>query len=468
MKLTSKTTIHLAATADRHTQTFIIQYFPKMNSPLAFSFPLLLLLLFFFLSSIPSVSTISPHAKKQPPNGMLPSEAETLFKIMDSMSSDQSWRVSYSNPCKPGSSWPGIECKQGNDGYLHVTRLDFGTRPNPTCKKTATFPYQIFSLSYLQSVFFFSCFTHTKTTLSVSADRLYNSSLQQLSLRSNPALVGPIPPQISSLKFLQILTLSQNRLNGTIPVQVGNLRNLVGLDLSYNSLTGSIPSTIGQLGMLQKLDLSSNSLTGSIPDSIDKLSLLAFMALSNNKLTGNFPKGLAKLQSLQYFLMDDNPMFIPLPVEFGILVKLQELRLANSGYSGSIPPSFSQLNNLSTLSLQNNRLTGEIPVVFGSLSHIYHLNLSRNFLDGVVPFNSSFLKRLGRNLDLSGNPGLCLNPAEAYSVKIGIGVSICGSNKNGSLIKPVKKSQAPRGLQKSFSLFPALGAFALHYMLFLV
>lgn len=463
-----------------------------MKSPLAFSFPLLLLLLFFFLSSIPSVSTISPHAKKQPPNGMLQSEAETLFKIMDSMSSDQSWRVSYPNPCKPGSSWPGIECKQGNDGYLHVTRLDFGTRPNPTCKKTATFPYQIFSLPYLQSVFFFNCFTHTKTTLSVSADRLYNSSLQQLSLRSNPALVGPIPPQISSLKFLQILTLSQNRLNGqipvkifslnslvhldlsynllagTIPVQVGNLRNLVGLDLSYNSLTGSIPSTIGQLGMLQKLDLSSNSLTGSIPDSIEKLSLLAFMALSNNKLTGNFPKGLAKLQSLQYFLMDDNPMFIPLPVEFGILVKLQELRLANSGYSGSIPPSFSQLNNLSTLSLQNNRLTGEIPVVFGSLSHIYHLNLSRNFLDGVVPFNSSFLKRLGRNLDLSGNPGLCLNPAEAYSVKIGIGVSICASNKNGSLIKPVKKSQAPRGLQKSFSLFPALGAFALHYMLFLV
>ncbi|KAJ4730329.1 Leucine-rich repeat receptor-like protein kinase [Melia azedarach] len=324
------------------------------------SHSLFLLLLFNFLSSVPSVSTIPTHAKKPSSNtNMVPSEAETLFKMMESMSSDHTWRVSYPNPCKPGSSWLGIECKQGNDGYLHVTRLDFGIKPNPTCKNTATFPHQIFALPRLQSVFFFNCFTSTETTLSVSLDRLVNSSLQQLSLRSNSALVGPIPPQISSLNSLQILTLSQNRLTGqipikifglnslvhldlsynlltgTIPVQVGNLKNLVGLDLSYNSLTGSIPNTIGQLGMLQKLDLSSNSLTGSIPDSIEKLSLLVFMALSNNRLTGNFPKGLTKLQSLQYFLMDDNPMFMPLPAEFGTLVKLQELRLANSGYSGT-------------------------------------------------------------------------------------------------------------------------------------
>ncbi|XP_010053072.2 receptor like protein 29 [Eucalyptus grandis] len=413
------------------------------------------------------------------PNAMLPSESETLFKIMESMSSDRNWRASYPHPCGAGSSWPGIECKPGNDKHLHVSRLNFGTLPNPTCKPTATFPYLIFSLPQIQSIFFFNCFTRTRTTLSVSPNRLLNSSLRQLGLKSNPALVGPIPPQISSLKSLEVLTLSQNRLSGLIPVQVfslkslihldlsfnlltgtipfqiGNLKNLVGLDLSYNSLGGSIPGTIGQLGQLQKLDFSSNLLTGRIPDTIEKLNSLVFVALSNNGLGGKFPTGVSKLQNLQCFIMENNPMGIPLPVQFGMLVKLQELRLANSRYSGTIPPSFAQLRNLSTLSLQNNQLTGEIPVGFGTLSHIYHLNLSRNLLTGVVPFDAGFLKRLGKNLDLSGNPGLCLNPTEASSVKIG--VSVCKTSKNGSLIVPMKHSEAASLFLDWFFLIGVLG-----------
>ncbi|GFS45462.1 receptor like protein 29 [Actinidia rufa] len=267
-----------------------------------YSFPLSLLLLLLSLPSIPSVSSTNDHRpnnKTLQPNSMNLSELETLFKIMDTMSSDHTWRLSYPDPCQTGGlSWPGIECKPGYDNLLHVTRLDFGTPPNPNCKPTATFPSLIFELPYLQSVFFFHCFTRTKTTLSVSPNRVINSSLQQLSLRSNPALIGPIPPQISSLKSLQILTLSQNSLSGLIPVEVfgltflvhldlsynflmgtlphklGSLKNLIGLDLSYNALTGTIPATIGQLGMLQKLDLSSNSLFGAIPDTIENLNSL--------------------------------------------------------------------------------------------------------------------------------------------------------------------------------------------------
>ncbi|EYU31618.1 hypothetical protein MIMGU_mgv1a024579mg, partial [Erythranthe guttata] len=369
---------------------------------------------------------------------------------METLSSDQDWRSSYPNPCRPGaSSWPGIVCKfTANDTrYSHVTRLDFGTPPNPSCKNSATFPPEIFELPHLESIFIFQCFTRTPTRITFPPPNRAlptPSPLQQLSLRSNSALIGAIPPRlISTLTSLHILTLSQNRLSGRIPTatfpagsslvhldlsynmltgpipsEIGSFQKLVGLDLSYNRLTGEIPSSIGELAVLQKLDLSSNSLGGTIPQSVfNSLESLVFLALSNNRLNihgaGFGGKKKIGLRNLQYFLMDGNPMFAPLPVEFGQLKKLQELRLSNSGYWGKIPPEYSQLVNLSSLSLQNNRLSGEIPAGFAGLSRIYHMNLSRNLLDGVVPFNSSFLRRLGRNLDLSGNAGLCLTPSAA-------------------------------------------------------
>ncbi|XP_072994358.1 uncharacterized protein [Typha latifolia] len=412
------------------------------------------------LLSLPSISLCTTHqdikqAQMLESMSMDPLEREALFHVMETMSSDRDWRSSNPDPCLPASSWPGIECKHGSDNLLHVTRLDFGASPNPSCKKTATFPSHVFDLPYLQSLFFFNCFKTTKTKLSLPPPdhkAAAYASLQQLSLRSNPSLVGVIPSRISSFKSLQVLTLSQNQLNGripqsigaltslihldlsynsltdSIPSHIGSLGSLVGLDLSYNYLTGAIPSTIGQLGLLQKLDLSSNELNRSIPETLESLSCLTFLALSNNRLSGQFPIGLPKLQNLQYFIMDDNPMFVALPFQLGRLAKLQELRLANSGYSGSIPGSFAWLTNLSTLSLENNRLTGQIPLGLSGLSRIYHLNLSRNMLGGVVPFNSGFLRRLGRNLDLSENPGLCLNGSET-SESIHVGVDVCGEGR---------------------------------------
>ncbi|XP_047940701.1 receptor like protein 29-like [Salvia hispanica] len=431
-----------------------------MLSP--FLFPLHILLLFIFSTNQQSLAADNTT----PSSSMSRHELETLYKIMESLSADQDWRVAYPNPCQPGSGWQGIECKHSTpDNLFHVTRLDLGTFPNPSCKNSATFPPEIFHLPNLDAIFIFQCFTNAPTRITIPPNNLLPASpLQQLSLRSNSALIGTIPPQISTLKSLQILTLSQNRLmgpipteiftssalvhldlsynalTGAIPLELGNLGNLVGLDLSYNKLTGPIPSAIGELRILQKLDLSSNLLTGTIPDSINHLQSLVFLALSNNRLHGAFPKGLINLHNLQYFLMDSNPMSVSLPVELGQLKKLQELRLSNSGYSGTIPSAYSQLLNLSSLSLQNNKLSGKIPDAFSNLSHIYHLNLSRNFLEGVVPFNSTFLKRLGKNLDLSGNLGLCLSPSAAYD-GVEVGVGVCGDNNRISS-KPVKTSEA--------------------------
>ena len=451
---------------------------------------LVVLLLLFPLSQATNDEDLPKHPDSQ---------AETLFKIMDSISSDEQWRSSYPNPCQPGSTWPGLECKESNN-ELHVSRLDFGNPPNPTCKKTSRFPTLIFSLPNLQSLFFFNCFASTaaKTTLALPArnDASFSSSssLQQLSLRSNPSLTGQIPPQISHLKSLKVLTLSQNQLSGTIPEELyqltsllhldlsynkltgnlseslGSLKPLAGLDLSYNELTVEIPSSIGDLCRLQKIDLSSNSLSGGIPFTIGKLTELTFMALSNNRLSEKFPETIRGLASLQYLIMDENPMSdVALPRQLGDLARLQELRLAGCGFSGNIPESLSRLRNLTTLSLQNNNLVGEIPSGLGGFQHIYHLNLSGNSLSGIVPFGSSFLARLGRNLDLSGNPGLCcLRSSEAFSFKIGVTV-ICGrdSNKDGSLKKPLKVHSGGGGdsMVSQYKLFVCPSVLLMHFFI---
>ncbi|XP_042465229.1 receptor like protein 29-like isoform X2 [Zingiber officinale] len=405
---------------------------PSMN--------LLLLLPLLIQFSLPCTST-----------SMDPQEMETLFHVMETMSSDRDWRSSNPDPCS--SPWPGIECKPSSSGdsnqQLHVTRLAFGVSPNPTCKPTAIFPAQVFALPRLQSLFFLNCFNVTKTSLSIDANQKAYASLEQLSLKSNPSLVGAIPPEISSLNSLQVLTLSQNHLTGripdsisqlaslvhldlsynvltsSIPPQIGQLKKLINLDLSYNSLSGRVPQSIGQMVLLQKLDLSSNDLTGRIPETIGSLTSLEFLALSDNKLNGELPNGMAGLLSLQYLIMDDNPMFISLPAVLGRLDKLQELRLGNSGYSGEIPESFARLTNLTSLSLERNRLSGEIPADFSDLGRIYHLNLSWNLLSGVVPFGSGFIRRLGRNLDLSGNPGLCLNASNRGIESVDVGAELC-------------------------------------------
>ena len=55
------------------------------------------------------------------------------------------------------------------------------------------------------------------------------------------------------------------RSTGDIPLSIGSLRKLESLDLSWNKLNGMIPASLGQLNFLQFMNLSFNQLTGRIP-----------------------------------------------------------------------------------------------------------------------------------------------------------------------------------------------------------
>ena len=126
-----------------------------------------------------------------------------------------------------------------------------------------------------------------------------------------------------------------------------------------------------------------------------------------------------------------------LPSFIGAFKSLMALSLSNSGYSGDIPSSLSMLRNLTVLSLDRNNLSGEIPQGLGNLDNLYQLNLSKNSLSGPIPFSPQFVTKLGRNMDLRGNLGLCSHWSDP---KISIntpglqGVGMCGDPKYSTLL----------------------------------
>lgn len=81
----------------------------------------------------------------------------------------------------------------------------------------------------------------------------------------NQGLKGFLPNDISKLRHLQNINLSENSIHGPIPSSVGTITSLVILDLSYNFFNGSIPESLGQLTSLRRLNLNSNSLSGRVP-----------------------------------------------------------------------------------------------------------------------------------------------------------------------------------------------------------
>lgn len=356
-------------------------------------------------------------------------EQEALFEVMEAMAGDVEWRVLHPHPCSE-DFWPGIVCEPGEDGLVHVTRLDFGYKPNPACTTNASIPMAITKLSWLRSLFIFECFNTVNTTIPRFLVKLA-PTLQKLSLRTNSALVGgipielanlssldllslsqnclegQIPPDLAKLKNLEHLDLSDNLLHGTLPSELGSLLNLVILDLSVNSLTGPIPAALGKLSQLQKMDVSFNSLEGPIPQELGNLRSLLFLAANDNFITGPYPPSLANWALLQYLILDNNPMNATLPGFIGAYTNLMALSLSNSGYYGLIPPSVGLLRNLTVLALDRNNLSGSIPMGLAQLPHIYQLNLSKNNLSGPIPFSPEFVRKLGRNLDLSDNSALC-------------------------------------------------------------
>ncbi|CAL0326492.1 unnamed protein product [Lupinus luteus] len=77
-------------------------------------------------------------------------------------------------------------------------------------------------------------------------------------------------PQLSNLTNLETLVLRSCNLIGSLPEYLGNVTSLRSLDVSFNKLSGDIPSTFGDLDNMNILYLTGNLFTGPLPNWIDR------------------------------------------------------------------------------------------------------------------------------------------------------------------------------------------------------
>ncbi|KNA03508.1 hypothetical protein SOVF_208530 [Spinacia oleracea] len=186
------------------------------------------------------------------------------------------------------------------------------------------------------------------------------TGLIHLSLGDNPFDTAPFPKQITELKKLTMLYLTNSSISGSIPPEIGNLSEMSSLELSDNFLSGSIPVEITKLEKLWQLELYNNYLTGVIPVGFRNLSSLLRFDASNNSLGGDLS-------------------------ELKFLNQLVWIQLYQNNLSGEVPAEFGDFRNLVNLSLYSNNLTGELPQKLGSWAEFDFIDVSTNSLSGPIP-----------------------------------------------------------------------------------
>mmetsp|Transcript_35350 Transcript_35350/g.40922 ORF Transcript_35350/g.40922 Transcript_35350/m.40922 type:complete len:463 (-) Transcript_35350:79-1467(-) len=212
--------------------------------------------------------------------------------------------------------WEGITCVAGKGET--VESINLGSN-----NLVGTPPAALFSLPNLLSLslysnpmgFSFSGIANAKllTHIYLDATKIDSltgigdaPSLVVLNVRFNN-LSGPIPDELTNLKHLRYLAISNNNFKGSFPLGMANLESLEDLSMSNNQIKASLVGVQFPIS-LRSIDISNNELSGVIPDSflletpIDaKLSI----DLSRNELQGIVPANLARFNSLELYLKDN-------------------------------------------------------------------------------------------------------------------------------------------------------------------
>ncbi|KAK3444941.1 hypothetical protein EUGRSUZ_A00621 [Eucalyptus grandis] len=336
-------------------------------------------------------------------------ERDALLQLKQSLSSTSHILSSWNN--KDCCQWTGVKCDRATG---HVVMLKI----TPEYK----FSFRLFG------------------QISFTASEL-NSSLLNLRYLSYLELSwiyfekANILSDISSMKQLRYLNLSNSFGFATFASEWGNLTQLEVLDLNSYYYMGDVDDIqwVSHLQALKYLDMSGLNITKygdpmrviSILPSLSHLRLsycglydfhlpthldLQYLDLSNNFFRGRIPSTIFQnMTSLRHLDLSLNSFGGPISSTiFQNMTSLQHLDLSWNRFRGSIPSTMCQnMTSLRHLGLSSCFIKGPIPrAIFQNMTSLWHLDLSANFFEGPIP-SAIFQKMTSlQHLDLSSN---CFN-----------------------------------------------------------
>lgn len=223
-------------------------------------------------------------------------------------------------------------------------------------------------------------------------------------------LVGYLPQQIGSFKWVYELNLDGNKLEGLIPEAIGDMTGLLYLTLSSNYFIAPLPQSLSNLKKLESIYLTRNPLnspfpgevfkniptlkridagtcgfTGPLPDIFTSIPLLEALILTNNKMNGTLPATINKLKFSELHL-GGNKFSGPLPSLDSSKVKMYYLTFWSNQFTGNIPESYGNFTNLKYFHIEDNKVSGNIPAgMFTTV--LQRMNIHQNYFTfaGIEP-----------------------------------------------------------------------------------
>ena len=106
-------------------------------------------------------------------------------------------------------------------------------------------------------------------------------------------------PEVTNLKYLFELDLSNNKLTGDFPASVLKAKTLTFLDLRFNTFSGCVPPQVFNLD-LDVLFINNNNLVQKLPSNLGSITAL-YLTFANNRLAFRF-------KFLSFFYLVNNPV----------------------------------------------------------------------------------------------------------------------------------------------------------------